>query len=45
MRSELKVGYFVPKARLDEFKPDELVSDPVTGETPRKHEKGSFCFG
>ena len=44
VRSELEVGYFVPKARLDEFKPDELVSDPVTGETPRKHEKGSFLF-
>ncbi|MEM8502415.1 MAG: hypothetical protein AAF716_04605 [Cyanobacteria bacterium P01_D01_bin.1] len=44
VRSELEVGYFVPKARLDEFKPEELVSDPVTGETPRKHEKGSFLF-
>ena len=44
MRSELEVGYFVPKARLDEFKPEELVTDPVTGETPRKHEKGSFLF-
>ncbi|PZO11270.1 MAG: hypothetical protein DCF25_19700, partial [Leptolyngbya foveolarum] len=44
VRSELEVGYFVPKARLDEFKPEELVADPETGETPRKHEKGSFLF-
>ena len=44
VRSELEVGYFVPKARLDEFKPEELVADPETGETPRKHGKGSFLF-
>jgi hypothetical protein len=44
VRSELEVGYFVPKGRLDEFEPDELVSDPETGQTPRKHAKGSFLF-
>ena len=44
VRSELEVGYFVSKSRLDEFKPEELVTDPVTGETPRRHEKGSFLF-
>ena len=43
-RSELEVGYFVPKARLEEFKPDELVKDPITGEKPRKHPRGKFLF-
>lgn len=43
-RSDLEVGYFVPAARLDEFKSEELVKDPQTGKKPRKHEKGKFIF-
>ncbi len=43
-RSELEVGYFVPKARLEEFKPEEFVKDPVTHEAPRKHPRGKFLF-
>ncbi len=43
-RSELEVGYFVPKSRLEEFKSDELVKDPVTGQTPRMHPRGKFLF-
>ncbi|MDT9312027.1 Eco57I restriction-modification methylase domain-containing protein [Arthrospira platensis] len=43
-RSELEVAYFVPADRLEELKTEELVTDPQTGKTPRKHEKGKFLF-
>lgn len=43
-RSELEVGYFVPKSRLEEFKPEEFVKDPVTGQKPRLHPRGKFLF-
>lgn len=43
-RSELEVAYFVPKARLEEFKPQEFVKDPVTGQKPRLHPRGKFLF-
>jgi hypothetical protein len=43
-RSELEVAYFVPKSRLEEFKPDEFVKDPVTGQKPRMHPRGKFLF-
>ena len=43
-RSELEVGYFVPKARLEEFNPEEFVKDPITHEAPRKHPRGKFLF-
>lgn len=41
---DLEVGYFVTADRLEEFKPEELVADPNTGQKPRKHEKGKFLF-
>lgn len=41
--NDLKVAYFIPVHRLDEFKPEEIVREPGT-KRPRKHEKGKFIF-
>ncbi|AFY71949.1 hypothetical protein Pse7367_3723 (plasmid) [Thalassoporum mexicanum PCC 7367] len=43
-RSDLEVGYFVPKERLEEFKSNEFVKDLETGKKPRMHPKGKFLF-
>ena len=43
-RSYLEVGYFVPKSRLNEFEANELVKDPITGQSPLMHAKGKFLF-
>ncbi|MEO1395549.1 MAG: hypothetical protein AAFV90_21815 [Cyanobacteria bacterium J06634_5] len=43
-RSELEVCYLVPKARLEEFMPGEMVVDPGSKRAPRMHERGKFLF-